>query len=290
MKIAWFQDLDPHTNGGGAELNDRAMITEGIRRNHDVEVIVAHQNDDVYNKPDLAVFSNSMEFGTAFYDQMKKLEVPYVLFVHDYGPWLCKHRLFYPMEERCKTLCYLRDRWRPYILGAKLVICLSPLHLEAWRFAYPETRDAICVPSSVPEGEFFDKGGPRSGACAVHSGLPFKGWPQVRDWAAAHPETPLTLIGPVPGDAPKNVVAAERVPYGGMNDWYNKFETFIHLPDRPMPFDRTVAEAYLAGCKVIGNENVGALSWPAFKDGEQAVRDLLRTAPRAFWEAVEGAQ
>ena len=295
MKIAWIQDMDPMVSPGGAEMNDRAMIIAGLRRGHDISILTqgnAHEEHQALTA-DLVILSNAVTVPMSLYDALAKENRPYAFFFHDYGPWLCKWRLFYPMEERCRTICYLRSRWIDHLLRAKLMIWLSPLHRWAWLWGEPrlEAVPHALVPSALNPDLFHDLGGKRKDAIAVHSGLPFKGWPRVRAWAEEHPETPLTLVGPdLPSDAPKSVRLQGPVPYGKMNELYNQHETFLHLPDRPMPFDRTVPEAYLAGCKIVGNSLVGALSWPWFQEGRDAVRRELKAAPTHFWEAMEGVR
>lgn len=293
MKLVWVQDLDPMVMSGGAELNDRAMINTGIRRGHSIQIVVPGLNDYDIGSPDLVLFSNATKVGTQLYDELIKRDVPYAFFVHDYGPQLCRFRLLYPMEERCRNLCYLRERWLPYLQAAKTIVWLSPLHRWAWLWAYPQLsshRHAM-VPSAIDTSLFFDKKQPREGVLAVNSHELYKGWLNVKAWAEEHPEIPVTLVGTdrVPDGGPSNIKAVGAKPYGEMNDWYNKAEMFLHLPDRAGPYDRTCAEAYLAGCRVIGNKNVGAMSWPWFKKGRHEVARQLNMAPKRFWKEIEGA-
>lgn len=289
MKIAFVQDQDPMVFGGGAQLNDRAMIVEGLRRGHDLQIIVPGENEAEFGTPDLAIISNDTALHTGFFDKLIASSVPYAFFVHDYVH-LCRHRLYYPMEERCKTLCFLRDRWRPYLEGSKLIVWLSPLHRWAWTWAYPTLKQHpyALIPSAIDPKAFFDLGNERLGVIAVNSDATFKGWPLVRQWALDHPAVPITLVGGSRSDMPKNMTALGAVPYHQMNELYNQHQYFLHLPDRIMPFDRSCAEAYLAGCQVIGNRNVGALSWPWFKKGREEVRRQLALAPKHFWKAMEG--
>jgi len=77
------------------------------------------------------------------------------------------------------------------------------------------------------------------------------------------------------------------VPYDQLNELFNKHEYFIHLPQNVDPFCRSVAEAYLAGCKLICNDNVGCLSYDWFKDRE-TVRKELKLAAKKFWFHVGG--
>lgn len=203
----------------------------------------------------------------------------------------CKHRLFYPMADKCKG-CYLRERWLPFLTNARLRIFLSPLHRRAWEFAFPELRGLKNVnsPPPVDPAVFYDRGGPRSGAIAVNAHLPFKGRDLFLAWAKAHPDVPITLVGAEADPTfPANVHALGPVPYEAMAELYNQHTTFLHLASHAMPYDRTCAEAYLSGCAIHSNGLVGALSWPFFKQGRAAVARASARAPAQFWRAVEEA-
>jgi len=289
MKFEWVQDMDFMTNGGGAQLTDRTHFFEGVRRGHTINIITP---DKVYLldfATEGVIVSNSSMFPLELFQKCLELGTPLVIFSHDYTP-ICKYRLFYPMQESCKQ-CYLRERWLPVLKESKLIIWLSPLHRESWLWLYPELEEIPyhLSPSPVPTELFHDLELPRSGAIAVESLHPFKGREHVLRWIEENPEVRVTLIGgnPYPGDGlPPNCNYHEYIPYGGLNDLYNHHEFLLHLPQSPSPFDRTVVEAYLAGCRVLGNSNIGALSYPWFKSREDVI-EHCRKSPTEFWEKVE---
>lgn len=291
LKIAWIQDMDPMVNGGGAELNDRAMILYGLKQWHDIKIIVPSYNiSDLEHDYDLAIISNSTTFGTPYYDELERRKVPYVLFVHDAGPQLCRYRLLFPAEPRCKDVCYLRDRWRGYLQRSRLIIWLSSLHRRAWLYGYPDLKNHpyALVPSAINSFQFYDLHYERHGALAVNAGALYKGAENVAKWAAMHPEIKLTLVGGNPEGFifPENVEIQGLISYAKMNELYNRHEYFVHLPANVGPFDRTCVEAYLAGCKLVVNKLVGATYWPQFKKGRTAVSDMCLNAPDRFWKAV----
>ena len=135
-RIAWCQDMDPLVEPGGAQMNDRAMIRYGLTaKGHDIQIVVPNINgNELGDNYDLVVISNAMTLREEAYVDLQRRKIPYVIFAHDYGPQLCKWRLYFPMEDRCQSLCYLRDRWRPHLLGAAGLVYLSPLHRLAWEF------------------------------------------------------------------------------------------------------------------------------------------------------------
>jgi len=284
MKIAWLQDNNPFGTSAGAESTDRAHIIHGLREGHDVEVVLPGVGDVSW--ADLVIISNASNFPL---QALCNLGRPYVLFFHDYWA-LCRWRLYYPMQQKCLD-CYLKPRYLPLLLGSEKIIWLSPLHRGAWLFTYPELENHpySLVPSSIDVNQFFDMGLARSGFIAVNSGQKCKGYERVGEWAEENRDQSLTLVGASEGPMPPNVVAAGNIGGREMNKLYNQHETFLHLPQNPMPFDRTVAEAYLAGCKILGNELVGALSWPFMREepSREVAREFLGKASSMFWAAID---
>ena len=291
MKVAWLQDLNFITEAGGAQLTDRTHFSEGIRRGHDMILCTPEGGNPIPRDHDIYIISNISLWSVDLFHEMLTWGKPLVWFNHDYFP-ICKYRLFYPMRETCKS-CYLKERWLPIFMKSHLMIWLSPLHRESWMWLYPELREIPyhLAPSPVQSDNFKDLGLPRDGVVAVESLFPFKGREHVLHWAEQHQQIKVTFVGgnPQPQDPlPPNCISIGPVSPDGMNEVYNQHEALLHLPQSPSPFDRVVAEAYLAGCKIIGNDNVGALSWDeAFKQGRKAVATLCRESPKLFWKAIK---
>ena len=284
MRVAYIQDLDVFSQEGGAQQTDRTHFKEGIKRGHDIEMLVPGKQ---LSRGDVAIVSNAVSFPLEFFNTLGT----YIWFAHDYFP-ICKYRLFYPMAQECGS-CYLKERWLPILLKSKMVIWLSPLHRDSWLSLYPELKDIPyhLSPSPVDPGLFNDLRSsvfPRKGILSVESLAPFKGRDYVVKWAAEHPEEHITFIGGADYNLPlpENCEVVGYVPNSMMNEVYNRHEAFLHLPQSPSPFDRTCAEAYLAGCRIIGNDLIGALSYPWFKSREE-VADHLRRSPTELWEAIE---
>lgn len=292
MRIGWLQDTNPFAPGGGAEMNDRLHIMEGLRRGHDIITIVGADGALELERPmEGYVISNARSFRPATFDMLLEKKAPYVMFYHDYD---CRWRLFFPMQEKCKV-CYSRDRWLPVHEGAKLRIWLSKLHREAWLHVYPELEDLpyLLAPSAVDPDQFFDMGLPREGAIAINVHAPFKGRDNFIQWALNYPETPVTLVGldkndPDTDKFPGNVTAVGRVPNFKLNELLNRHEFLVELPATPQPFNRTIAEAFLAGCNILGNDLLGALTWDEFSSRD-ALAELMRGAKAQWWEHVEEA-
>ena len=61
-----------------------------------------------------------------------------------------------------------------------------------------------------------------------------------------------------------------------------EFKNFIFLPQWPEPFGRVVAEAAMCGCEIIGNSNIGALSYK--KDLSSPL--TYKNNNKIFWDNI----
>lgn len=293
MKFTFIQDIDFMVGGGGAESTDRAHFIEGIRRGHDLGIVTPNVDlSPLFADNNHIIISNMMaRFQLGLFQELVKRDKPCIWFFHDYQP-LCKFRLFYPMLEKCKT-CYRKERWMPIFLKAKLLIWLSPLHRESWLWSCPELEQLpyAIVPSPVGSEQFHDLGGNRKGVVSVNSLVAFKGMGNVIKWTTEHPKVQIDFIGgsEISADQlPPNCKYLGPQPFWTLNELYNKYESILHLPGTPQPFERAIAEAYLAGCGIIGNKLIGALSYDWFKSRGE-VAEHCSNSPRLFWEKIEGA-
>lgn len=75
------------------------------------------------------------------------------------------------------------------------------------------------------------------------------------------------------------------IPYSKIPLLMNRAKNFVFLPRWPEPQGRVVVEAALSGCKLITNENVGALSFPFDIADPKNVED----SANIFWDNFEDA-
>lgn len=73
------------------------------------------------------------------------------------------------------------------------------------------------------------------------------------------------------------------IPYKKIPELMRESKNFIFLPRWPEPQGRVVIEAALSGCNIIGNENVGALSFPFDLKDPNNYKDTLIN----LWKKIE---
>lgn len=286
MKVLWLQDLDPLVVGGGAQTNDKRMIMFGIKeRGVEIE-IVTPQNVSQGIKADLVVFSNCVTFPRQTLEYYAN-NYPLVIFSHDY--FFCKYRLFFPGNESCKV-CPGVKFWSGLHKKAMLNVFLSPLHRKMHEgvFGADVLGRECCIPSAVDVNYWSSPDLPRikNTVVGVNALLPFKGRKIVEDYVRQHQELKFIFAGAGDSISAKNAQSVGGLNHEQLRLLYQTSEFAIQLSDNAQPFEQTAAEAYLSGCKMIYNDNIGFFSYPWNYADRNTVRDLLRQAAPAFWDEI----
>lgn len=292
LRVSWVQDFDIWHQAGGAEASDRTTVIEGIRRGHEFRFQLPDGNVNISDL-DVAVVSNAVRYPSEILARLAD-NVPTVWYLHDYFG-ACSHRLFYPLAERCFKRCPVASFAGQVLTKAKLLVWLSPLHREAWLKLHPELENVPyhLHPSPVEPGPFEDAARTMNRQPGTVLGVnvlsSFKGRDNVLQYAKEHPELKFLFVGEPDEDCvlPPNCRAMKGIPSEQMPMLLGQSESLIHLPASPEPFARVIPEAVFAGCRLIVNDKIGALSY-GWKSKDE-VKQALRAAPGKFWEAVEGA-
>jgi len=187
----------------------------------------------------------------------------------------CKHR--HAIGHDCRVECAEVLRfYTKFFNNSVLNIFLSPLQGKLF-FKYMPGLDKSKVfysPSPV-EINKFEYIGPKEDLylAVAGSGNEFiKGIDLIREKFAGEN---LVVLG-----------SDEIIPYEDMPGWFKRAKYFVAEPRVVEGFCRSAAEAYVAGCKLIVNHNVGftEYKWP-FENREYILKQL-KDSPKLFWEKV----
>lgn len=174
---------------------------------------------------------------------------------------------------------------RSWLLENAINIFTSPLHAE--RFPY-EVSNYKLIPPALdvarlrPTKQVRKHTERRAAVCIGAFQNPGKAGHLVAEWAnRTDTKVDYYGFGPFGPRGPRvedhGPIDPNRVP---SVLWEHK--TFVFLPTAIEPFGRCVAEAYLAGCEVVTNDNVGATFWLETKP------EAIATAAEDFWAVVLG--
>lgn len=168
------------------------------------------------------------------------------------------------------------------IENAKTILCSSPQHVKAidWGGA---TREIELVPSAINVLPFQTRMAPVSRVGTVWLGRIFegKGIGEAAKWARRqHSEVDVYGFGPMERQLPEPLRFCGALPHESIAEVLMQYERFVFLPSKIEPFGRTAVEAWLAGCELVLNENVGALWWLINKP------DDITCGAEMFWKHV----
>ncbi len=294
MKAVIYQDIDFLAVRGGAEQTDRRLFYEGLKRGHEMSLVLPESwnaTTPATRKPnaDIAILSNATRFPPEHLSRSLS-DVPYIVFHHDY--WHCRFRLFFALQEKCKS-CPWMAPWRRLYNEARLNIFMSPLQRDACFSVMPELseRPHTLCPSLLDPAAWPNHDGKRKlgTVFGLNCLLPFKGRANIIDYARKHPETSFTFAGASEGEGelPANAKHIGPIDDEKLAELYSSSESFIHLPRTPQPCERSCIEARLSGCGLILNHLVGATSYPEWRLGEEDFRIWLAERPSKLWEKIE---
>ena len=263
-------------------MNDRALFTEGLRREKNLVLV----NTPSLLNSDKSIISNCVNFPPSVLNSA--LEQEAVFFFHDYI--FCKWRLFFPGQDKCK-ICKHALEHLALFQKAKGLIFLSPLHERVYLEQFPQLTEIprALVPSALNTNLFNSPPEPlKDTVLTINTLLPFKGRENILRFIREHNEFTFTVVGHDPDDTtlPKNARFCGLLKYKELIKLFATHEYYVELPETPQPFNRTCAEAKLAGCKVITNSLMGAASYPEFRD-KGRFKDLIDNAPETFWKFIE---
>lgn len=275
-KIIWLADYTVEDHKGGAQQTNETMIRAG-RRKYDIEVMKPDSFDKKkIGKATLVITNNITKFNPDDLYWMTQ-KIPFVRYEHDYTAVtqnIADGQLF---RRSLKN------------------IFLSPLHyIESCKiFGDNIKRKVIIQPCVSPSVFNVDKGVERKPQTVIYAGqlCTEKGADEFDQFIKDHPEKKFIVCG-WGRDSEKikdneNVEYHESIDHKELVKLYQSSQYFYHRPQWKEPFGRSVVEAYLCGCSLMINENIGAMSFDwNWEDYDLIVRKM-NEAPSKFWKVIE---
>jgi glycosyltransferase involved in cell wall biosynthesis len=316
MLIDCISFLDPTVYGGGGEMITRRLIQAGRERGHDIRITsVRPKRTASHGRPDLRLIIDVYNHGhtfkslgawRAFRTDFLETSLEGVPFVHLTNAYIDVCNLPYvPCSGAAAPIC----PYKPFSLPRQILLkdfsnrCFGtePLPRKLYEraalnvFASPlheSITERILGSTDLPpsfslkpmiDTTMFRNENRQRDIEYLFVGVisEAKGLHAMRE---RFRDTDIHLIGKIaPGvrlDFGRHV---GNVPYTEVPAWMNRAQNFVFLPRWPEPGGRVVAEAALCGCNIIGNENIGALSY----DFDLADPEQYRGTEEEFWNAIE---
>lgn len=302
MKIGWVADLTIEENRGGGQQTNHEMVISGRERGHTIDyitpknwkILLANIDKESFRydlfRYDLLILNRTMAFSADTKRLMISRSRRYVRYEHDYDSvWA---------DPLCHQICE----------KALLNIFLSPLHYKVFNRYYMnkygvglDNKKVYLQPSPVvgfKESGF--SGVERIKNTVIWAGNlhKFKGIDNVIKYASERKDLKFdfyllkSMSQPAYIKLIRNLENAsiidEIAGREEMNRAYASHEYFIHLPVWAEPFGRTVLEAYLSGCKLITNSQVGMMSYGWDLENYNKIVEINNKSCSNFWDRIEG--
>jgi glycosyltransferase involved in cell wall biosynthesis len=320
LRVNVFSFMHPQVYGGGGEIVSRALLDTARTLGHDVRISsVRPHREEQHAEPDLVLFIDIHNFGhtwrafgawRGFSQSTLRAAASQTPFVHISNayvdvcnlPYLpcsgqrawdtCSVKPAMPWSRRRVLLrdgstdCSASHASRRWLYEeAALNVYVSPLHQRVTEslLRLDNGPPSYVLPPMIDTSRFYNRGIERDidylfvGVISEAKGLDAmrKHYADKNIWLVGRvsPDVRLDFGRHVPH------VAYDEVPL-----YMNRAKNFVFLPRWPEPQGRVVAEAALCGCNIIGNENVGALSF----DMDLSDAANYNGVEAGFWNRVEG--
>lgn len=295
MRVNLVSFLDPRVYGGGGEMVSRRLLDAGLEMGHEIRISsVRPHSNDLHPRPDVTLLidihnightirslgawrgfrqgfieeatngSPFVHLGTAYADVCN---LPYLPCSGNRGNG-CPKKPGLSIRERAVIRDWTNDCFadrqsvRKLYEESRLNVYLSPMHRDITEKLLRSTDlpPSHLLKPLIDTTLFKNAGTPRDidylfvGVIGEAKGL--------EAMRAQFRDKDIHFVGGCsPGVKLDFGTYHGHVPYSEIPAYMNRAKNFVFLPRWPEPQGRVVAEAALCGCNIIGNENVGALSF-----------------------------
>jgi hypothetical protein len=278
-KIVWLADYTTETHPGGAQITNELIIEEGRNLGFDID-IVDLRNIDLHkiDTKKLYIINNISALYCEYRDKIKEIidTTKFVRYEHDYL-WLAT-----------KDYQFVRRVFK----NAAGIILLSPLHKYRHEVILSMDFDSARLQPSPVELK-IKKTNKNNKAIYLGGIAEHKGINNILKYAVDHPKITIDMYGWVEkqeliDSLPNNVNYCGILDKEEVSKELAKYPYLIHMPNWVEPFGRIIIEALFAGCELITNDKIGALSYDWIKCGKiKEIKKRLDEEKTNFWKYIE---
>lgn len=269
--ILWIADYSVKQNKGGAQQTNKAMIDYGRSKGHYIKTISGEEEIPDTDKYDLIILNNITKFSK---EDIEKLVATGKCLRYEHDHWVARN---YP----------------DLYTKVRKTIFLSPFHRDSiFRTIKCRFENYALVPSPIDTTIFKMSKTPKEPNSVIFVGnlCEDKGSNDIIQYAKDNPHLKFYAVGW--GSAVESLKVVENIEYVGelsqkeLVKYYQRCEYFYHKPKDCDAFARTVIEAYLCGCNLILNSQVGAVSWDWDFSNYNEIKKNVQSQSK-FWKVIE---
>ncbi len=281
----------------GAELTINQLVDLGEKRGH--EVLIDNLNSFEHTKQlvsqaDILVYCSSSRcsYEIDLIEHILSIDIPYIKIEYDYN-FCVRRNILCTVDKSVRNCCNSKKfhTYRKLFAKAQLNAFQSPNHYEAHREFYGEAAsNRIIMPPTVSVDDLkpSDK--------KIEDTIPFfgdlsylKGGMAYIAYAEENPEIKFPVYGKnrLRQSIPQNITFREPISNQEVLEILGRTKTFFCQPVWPEPSGRLVAEAFLSGCNIIGNDRIGTFSFDFYPHDKDRAKKEMKDTLVDFWKETE---
>lgn len=270
MRVLWIADFSVKDHKGGAQQTNDVMIKAGRKRGHTIELATGGATIDSKGVYDVVILNNITKYDRG---QIESLTDSYACIRYEHDLWVARN---YPeLYEKVKHTIFLSPFHKESVEEeAKIRIknySLVPSPIESKKFSPGKNKERNSV---LWAGNFCEDKGSKGFLEYVKNNPNFKFY--VAGWGADIP-----LLEKI-----ENIEYLGELEVNDLIDWYKEVEYFYHRPILKEALGRGVIEAYLCGCNLLLNGNIGAMSWDWDYSNYDEIKKNVQSEDK-FWKIIE---
>ena len=270
MKVLWISDFSVKDHKGGAQQTNDMMIKYGRKLGHTIKLATGGSVVESKQRYDVVILNNITKYAKS---EIERLVDSYFCIRYEHDYWVASNY--------------------PELFGmVKHNIFLSKLHKEkVEEKAKVKIKNYSLVPSPIDVKKFVPKGKKeRNSVLWAGNFCEDKGSKLFLSHVKDNPGFKFYVAGwgtdiPLLKDN-ENVEYLGELNTEELIKMYQKVEYFYHRPQWDEAFGRGVIEAYLCGCNLLVNDNIGALSWDWDYGNYDEIKKNVQSEDK-FWKIIE---
>jgi hypothetical protein len=280
----------------GAELTIRELMALGEKKNYAVHLDSLKDFDSVkerISRADLVVLNSTSRchFELDLVKYLITQSVAYVKVEYDYN-FCVRRNILCTVDFKVRSCCH-PDKFhlfRKLFERSALNVFQSPKHYQSHYEFYGEAVSGhLIMPPTV------DVEGLTPSKFKDEDTIPFfgdlnylKGGDDYVTYAEQHSDKNFPVYGKnrLRRSIPDNVTFNDPIENREVLKILGRTKQLICKPVWPEPSGRLVAEAFLSGCEIIGNDRIGTFSFDFYPNDRKKAAQEMQQAPEKFWNEV----
>lgn len=241
---------------------------------------------------DLVIVSNTFLCSYEYFLLKFLIEskVPFVKYEHDYS--FCQIRNAYCFVDSKFNNCCHAQKYKIHAelySNALLNVFLSPLHYDVIKRYYGNSVNKYIIMPSPIDIDGIKVSLKKEYKCVFIGDLTQKkGGEALIEYANRNTYLEINVFGRnfMEKDLPFNIKLNKIISNKEILVVLGKSESFFFKPKWLEPFGRVAMEAFLSDCKMIVNNNIGALHFDFYPNNKLKAIEQTKNAPAHFWNSI----